>query len=347
MKQLSIVIPSYNVDKTLESTLESICIDEILDELDVLIVDDGSQDTTPEIGKRYANLYPGSVRYIRKDNGGHGSTINTGIKAAVGRYFRVLDGDDTLEREGLLYLLRFIKQTDYDLIATHYQKVSFGKQVRAVPMRFEGVNYQKPYRLEELNKKKNVYFGIHSMTIKTSILRENNITLQEHTFYVDVEFGLLPIPYVQTVVFLDSVLYNYSVGNPQQSIDPQQFVKRYEDHYRVVKRMVIYVRGLGPDEPCRDYCYSVLQKVCFTHYMLSAFYDNDLARGKARCREFDAWLKQTDPVLYKILARSLYLRSLRAIHFYTLPRSALLKRVIKSIYTGLKPLFKKRNKFTY
>ena len=94
-KTLSIVIPAYNVEKFLNNTLDSFVEDSVLADIEVLIVDDGSKDKTAEIGNVYAQKYPNTFRVISKENGGHGSTINVGIREAVGKYFKVVDGDDS------------------------------------------------------------------------------------------------------------------------------------------------------------------------------------------------------------------------------------------------------------
>ena len=339
MKLLTITVPSYNVEKTLSPTLDSLCIEDFIDKLDIIVIDDGSSDRTQEIAQGFALRYPDSVRVVRKANGGHGSTINKGIELAQGRYFKVVDGDDQLDRKGFSALVKLLESTDADLVAAHYQKVIVNSEEAPIPMRFEGVAFGKIYRFQELSLHGNIYFGIHSLTIKTSILKENNVRVQEHTFYVDVEYGLLPIPYVNTVEFLDETVYCYYIGNSGQSID--------EDHYRVVKRMVSFACLCKADAPHLQYIGSVLRKLCFTHYMLAAFYDDDVKRGKSRAREFDAWLKENDSKLYQEMNRSMYIRMLRLIHFCLLPKGNMLKVPIQKVYKLLKPFLKKRQKMTY
>ena len=98
-KILSITIPSYNVEKYIDKCVQSMLVDSILDDIEILIVNDGSKDSTPEIAKGYVEKYPQTVRLIDKENGGHGSTINAGIREATGKYFKVVDGDDWLNTE--------------------------------------------------------------------------------------------------------------------------------------------------------------------------------------------------------------------------------------------------------
>ena len=87
-KVLTVTIPSYNVEKYLHQTLDSFIQEEILEDIEVLIVDDGSKDRTPLIGKEYEIKYPGTFRVISKENGGHGSTINRGIQENLPRGLR-------------------------------------------------------------------------------------------------------------------------------------------------------------------------------------------------------------------------------------------------------------------
>lgn len=347
MKILTVVIPSYNVESTLSDTLDSLCADKtVLGDLDIVVVDDGSTDQTSGIAKRYVDRHPDSVRLIRKANGGHGSAVNEGIRTAQGKYFKVIDGDDRVEQNGFSALVRLLRESQADVVAADYQKVSLADGSRE-DMRFEGIEYGWCYRFEELPRKARIYLGIHSITIRTQILREHDIRLQEHTFYVDVEYGLLPIPFVRTVEFIRGPVYLYYIGNQNQSIAAANFVKRYDDHYRVVRRMAEFARTCVADSAHRDYMNSVLLKLFFTHYMLSVFYDDDTARGKERAREFDRWLKEESPPLYRQMGRSLYIRLLRATGFRVLPRGRAVKGAVSRIYHVFKPLFRKKKKLTY
>lgn len=105
-KILTVTIPSYNVEKYLRQTLDSFLAEEILEEIEVLIVDDGSKDGTAAIGKEYEKNYPGTFRVISKENGGHGSTINRGIQEAKGQYFKVVDGDDWVNTGDFIKLVK-------------------------------------------------------------------------------------------------------------------------------------------------------------------------------------------------------------------------------------------------
>ena len=85
MKLLSIAIPCYNSESYMEKCIESLLAGG--EDVEILIVNDGSSDRTAEIADSYAEKYPTIVRAIHQENGGHGEGINQGLAHATGRYF--------------------------------------------------------------------------------------------------------------------------------------------------------------------------------------------------------------------------------------------------------------------
>ncbi|MFQ7500911.1 MAG: glycosyltransferase family 2 protein, partial [Blautia coccoides] len=97
MKLLSVAVPCYNSQAYMEK-----CVDSLLeggDQVEILIVDDGSSDDTAKIADDYAARYPGIVKAIHQENGGHGEAVNTGLKNATGIFFKVVDSDDWVNKE--------------------------------------------------------------------------------------------------------------------------------------------------------------------------------------------------------------------------------------------------------
>ena len=98
MKLLSIAVPCYNSEGYMRNCIESLLPGG--DEVEIIIVDDGStKDRTAEIADEYAAKYPGIVKAVHQENGGHGQAVNTGLKHATGLYFKVVDSDDWLDKE--------------------------------------------------------------------------------------------------------------------------------------------------------------------------------------------------------------------------------------------------------
>ena len=123
MKLLTVTIPCYNAAAYMERCLKSVVAGGY--ELDVIVVDDGSTDETGRIADRWAAEYPGIVRVIHQENGGHGEGLNQGIRNAEGLYFKSVDSDDRLDPESLKELLKRLKahtapEDQVDLIVNDY-----------------------------------------------------------------------------------------------------------------------------------------------------------------------------------------------------------------------------------
>ena len=107
MKLLSVVIPCYNSQEYMKYCIESLLPGG--DNVEILIVNDGSSDNTGKIADEYAEKYPQIVRAIHQENGGHGEAVNTGIRNATGVYFKVVDSDDWVDTRSYLKILDAIK----------------------------------------------------------------------------------------------------------------------------------------------------------------------------------------------------------------------------------------------
>lgn len=237
-KTLTVSVAAYNVEKYLDKLCQSLIKAGCLNDLEILIVNDGSKDRTNEIAEVYAAKYPGVFFHISKENGGHGSTINRGIELATGKYFKVLDGDDWVEPEGLKTIVEHMKALDVDLIVTNRKRVfeNSGKEEIDV---FKGLTPGKVYEIEEACKKM-ARMLFHNTFFKTSILKDNRIRIDEHRFYVDNEILWFPFQYANSIVYFDLVVYCYRLGLADQSVNPAVVAKRIDQHEYVSRRVVAY-----------------------------------------------------------------------------------------------------------
>lgn len=92
MKIISFTVPCYNSQEYMRN-----CVDSLLvggEDVEIVIVNDGSSDRTIDIAREYEAEYPTIVKVIDKPNGGHGSGVNAGLKIATGLYYKVVDSDD-------------------------------------------------------------------------------------------------------------------------------------------------------------------------------------------------------------------------------------------------------------
>ena len=245
-KILSIVIPSYNVEKYLDKCVQSMLVDSILEDMEILIVNDGSKDSTPQIATGYVDQYPQTVRLIDKENGGHGSTINAGIREATGKYFKVVDGDDWLNTERLEHFIGLLKSRDEDVIASNFlciqdetYDVLAEKHVTSDASLYGTACSMDKGEVKEVIK-------MHGLTIRTSILKENNITIDEKCFYVDAEYIAYPMPFVSSVYYDDEFIYMYRLGRNGQSMDIRSMQRNRAMHRKVLDSLLAFYDTL-PD----------------------------------------------------------------------------------------------------
>ena len=299
-KTLSISIAAYNVEEFLKNTLDSLVAPEIMDDIEVLIIDDGSKDNTAAIGKEFVDKYPNSFKVISKPNGGYGFTINAAIDAATGQYFKTLDGDDWYDTENLVRFVKDLKNMSADLILTPFTMVYEGtgeKQVISMERKYQ----EKNITFEQLPEALYSKIKMHSVTYKTSILKENNIRIGEHCFYTDIEYISFPIVYVNDVNFLDYSIYQYRIGLEGQSVSDEGFRKHYKDHLRVVNRILEFYtinkeNGLSKEKA--TFLFNILKALINTQYGIFFKLDNT-EQTKHELIAFDTKLKQTNSMLYE------------------------------------------------
>lgn len=296
-KILSISVPSYNVQHCLDRCLYSLVSCKNAPDMEIIVVDDGSSDNTLKIAKDYEEHYPGIVVAVHKENGGHGSAVNTGISLAKGKYFKNIDSDDWVDSTNLDKLIDYLRTCeDIDVISSDYDEVDLTTGKELPVCAGYTIEYGRTYTFEEVDPDQ-CYFTIHSMTIRTQILRDMGIKLQEHTFFVDCEYILFPVPYIRNFVFLKDRIYKYSKGSPDQSVDLTNMVRRYDHHERVMRRLLEYRNKTQMSEAAAAYYDSVLKRLLRTHYNLCVVYDKDRKSGYKKIGQFDEFLMDNNKEL--------------------------------------------------
>ena len=298
-KLLTVVIPAYNIEKYEEQCLSSFVKPKALPEIEVLVVNDGSSDRTVEIAEKYVQKYPDIFRVINKENGGHGSTKNSGIEEARGTYFKVVDGDDWVDGAAFGKLVRFLHTAKSDFIVNRYYWVhnQTGEKKLEFESPFPGVSYGREYAFSEVSGK--TFLKMHALTIKTELLRKIP-KIDEHCFYVDMEYVLFPIPYVRTVTFLEEVVYQYRIGLAGQSMDMKSMQKNEVNYTRVLDRLLAYYEEQQRRKIpvyCLTYLENSLGRMAATRFkiFLSFPYDRSIS-GKMKA--FDRNLKECYPRVY-------------------------------------------------
>lgn len=238
MKLLSIVIPTYNMEKYLARCLQSV-IDgnENREDLEVLVINDGSKDKSLTIANEFQTKYPRILRVIDKENGNYGSCINRVIKEASGKYFRILDADDTFSVNAVCELLKALDTCDDDMIVTNYRYV-YDLTGVVNPIKPIGVTFGKTYKEFDFSKDNYDILSMHAITYKTSLLREIGLCLDEGVSYTDLEYVFFPQKALKSLKFLDINLYEYHIGREGQTVDSQSQVKSIRSLMVVTKRLV-------------------------------------------------------------------------------------------------------------
>lgn len=229
-KILTVSIAAYNVSGFLRKTLDSCIIPEIMDELEVLIVNDGSKDETADIAAEYEQKFPDTFRLINKSNGGYGSTVNRSMSEAKGKYFKLLDGDDWFCKEGLKKLICFLRTCEADLVLSGRREVNEKGEKKHSDNLWEAL-YGDTFNNQtvKLERLKPFVYGIWVATYRTEILKQHPFKLPEHQLYTDRMFICYPLPWLRTVAFQKYDVYSYRVGHEGQSVSIENRIKHAKE----------------------------------------------------------------------------------------------------------------------
>ncbi len=241
-KLLTISIAAYNVESYLRETLDSLIVSEVMDVVEVIIVNDGSSDKTKSIAEEYHDRYPDYFIYIEKNNAGWGSTVNTGLTNARGKYFKLLDGDDYYTNLGLF--VDELKKIDADLVYTPFitfyddsDRIIHNAIPNGVPVR-KTVSMNELYFTDE--------FAMHGCTFRTEAIK-NRIRITENCFYTDVEFILKSIENTKTIHFVPVEVYCYRLGRQGQSASVEGFRKHYKEHIHILCKLLKRYKKINND----------------------------------------------------------------------------------------------------
>lgn len=345
---LTVIIPSYNVEKYLSNGVMSLLNQPYAHKLEILIVNDGSHDSTCEIGKSLQEKTTinekSIVRIINKENGGHGSTINRGISEARGKYLKVMDGDDTVDSLAFYELLKILENEDTDIILNNYFEdfatLNLLVPKETYPFMIPGIQY----KFEDL-----CYEGygfslwgpiLSCSTYKTELLKKANFKLSEKCFYVDMELNTYIAIACKTIKYYPLYIYRYFLGRQDQSISKISYMKNYKNHEKVTLNLINILKNNleNISELKKNYITNKLILVMIkTQYIVCIEFYN---KGKP-FREFEKELKKY-PDFYKnsgILTNGLKFH--RLTHGYLIRFNSTFIR-IKSIFNKiLKKLLRK------
>ena len=307
MKLLTFTVPCYNSAAYMEK-----CIDSLLpggEEVEILIVDDGSTDETAVIADRYERQYPDIVKAIHKKNGGHGSAVNTGIEHASGLYFKVVDSDDWVKAEAYMQILDTLKNLTgghrpLDMLISNFVYEKTGENRRKV-MRYRHIlPKDEMFTWDDIHHfYKGHYILMHSVIFRTKLLWECGIKLPEHTFYVDNLYVFEPLPSVKTMYYLDVNFYRYYIGREDQSVNEDIMIGRIDQQIKVNKIMVDYMadnkNAIFQNRKLSQYMLSYLDIITTVSSIL--LIRSDTEENLQKKKELWDYIKKKDWILYRKL----------------------------------------------
>lgn len=244
MKLLSIAIPCYNSSAYMRK-----CIDSLLpggEDVEIIIVNDGSKDNTPDIAEEYRERFPSIIKVVNKENGGHGSAVNSGVEHATGLYFKVVDSDDWVNQSAYIQILSTLKELvkdgkSVDMLISNFVYEKEGEKHKRAMKYHHALPQNRVFTWNDVKHfRVGQYILMHSVIYRTNLLRECGLSLPEHTFYVDNIFVFNPLPYVKTMYYLDVNFYRYYIGRSDQSVNEQVMIGRIDQQIKVNKLMVDY-----------------------------------------------------------------------------------------------------------
>lgn len=319
-KYLTFVVPCYNSQAYMRR-----CVDSLLaggDEVEIIIVNDGSTDDTGKIAQEYAERFPGIVRAVHKENGGHGSGVNAGLALARGIYFKVVDSDDWLDEDGYMELLSELRyycggigngngscgmlpeKTDAglhpDMIVCNYV-YNHLYEGTSRSMGYQNVFPQDGlFGWDEIGHfRPSQYLVMHALIFRTELLRNVGVKLPEHTFYVDNLFACQPLPSVKRIRYMDIDLYQYFIGRDDQSVNEKVLMSRIDQQIKVTKLVseCVDLETVKQEHPklavylCRNI--SVMLAISSIHLLL-------IGTEEAYQKREELWqeIRQMNPMLY-------------------------------------------------
>lgn len=228
MPKVSVIVPVYNVEKYIRKCLESL-ISQTLEEIEIIIVNDGTKDNSMEIVKEYQEKYSKKIICLEKENGGLSDARNYAIPYAKGEYIAFLDSDDYVEKNTYKDMYELAKKEDADLVECDFYWEYPDKTKEDIGVIYNG-------KEEMLEKVRVVAWN---KLIKKDILEKTQIRFPKGYRYEDVEFTYKLIPYLEKIAFLKKTCIHYvqrsnSISNSQN--------ERTKEIFDVLENVVKYYK---------------------------------------------------------------------------------------------------------
>ena len=280
MKTLTIIVPSYNMEKYLAKCCESVVVEpELMERLEVLVVNDGSTDKTSEIAHSFERQYPGTFRVIDKPNGHYGSCVNRGLAEAKGEFVKTLDADDSVNTAEFGRLLGFLVGEsangalgEVDLVLSDYCHVDASGAITGTLKPGGDLNVEAGVD-ENLAK----CCTMHMCTFRTQMLRDIGYRQTEGILYTDHEWITYPMLGVRKILYLPVCVYRYLNGREGQSVS-REVVCRSSRHFEAMLARMVDELGEYHGDPGKERFFaaklhSVAVNIYYNYFIFAPFAD--------------------------------------------------------------------------
>lgn len=232
MEKVSVIIPIYNAEKTIEKTINSI-INQTYEELEIICINDGSTDETEKILRRIEDK-DNRVKVIYQKNAGVSKARNTGIDNASGKFICFIDADDYIQNDYIKECINILRVEKSDLLCTSYME---GNKKISVEEKF--IQHLDKKKIEEQILTSNYFNTVWAQILKANIIKENKLRFNENIIYgEDLLFNWDFITHAQKITYIDfpGYIYIYNQNGITQSSDIEKVLKKIKDTFNVYKR---------------------------------------------------------------------------------------------------------------
>lgn len=302
-KILSIIIPTYNAAQFLDKGLSTFIMEdkEMMDKLEVLIVNDGTKDNSVEVAQKFVDRYPNTFKIINKENGGHGSAINTGVENVTGKYFKCVDADDWVYTDALERTMKILEKEDFDALIQSFITYDISKDLWE-PRDIHCDNTDRIYNLKEIvDMWEQIDYGMsfHGVTYNAQFYKSLGYKLIEGVFYEDQEYATIPLSYAKRIRLLDDELYVYRLGDVNQSVSTQSQLSRLPHFEAVLFKILEHEKNLHKlPEGGRELWTRKISMYLGSLYHILFIKNPDKKSQRKYAKELTMRIKQKSPYIY-------------------------------------------------
>lgn len=336
MKILSVIIPSYNSEKYLDKCITSFLVDDLLEKIEIIVVNDGSTDNTALLAQGYCDTYPEAVKLISQENKGHGGALNTGCLSARGKYLKVVDADDWVVTENLKEFISLLEQTDSDVVLTHHFTTNISteevKKWKSYPEKFG-----QEYGFEEIMQNWKSFdrsLTFHGITYNTAFYKQNGILLSEHVFYEDHEFATIPCCKAKKITPFDLFIYNYRIGDIEQSVSNENQLNRKGHTEAVIKRLCDEFSKLNLSPAAKKYYCMKVQGLLLSYLVTVLLVEPNRSKGRKFALDMINHVKKNLPEAFSLSKKQYSV--LRVLNFLNISKNCFDAILNSKLYNKLR-----------